>query len=71
MFAVTGDEHDIVVPVCQTFQEHVDLVMGQVVQLDPTGTSLNRFIIPTKYTRVCCAQGMSLITINQNPINGP
>lgn len=39
MFAVTGDETDIALPVCQTFQENIDLVMGQVVKLDPTGTS--------------------------------
>jgi hypothetical protein len=38
MFAVAGDEADIALPICQTFQENIDLVLGHVVQLDPTGT---------------------------------
>jgi hypothetical protein len=36
MFAVAGDEADIALPICQTFQENIDLVLGHVVQLDPT-----------------------------------
>lgn len=38
MFAVAGDEADIALPICQTFQENINLVLGHIVQLDPTGT---------------------------------
>jgi hypothetical protein len=36
MFAVAGDEADIALPICQTFQENINLVLGHIVQLDPT-----------------------------------
>ncbi len=64
MFAVTGDETDIAVPVCQTFQENIDLVMGHVVKLDPTGTIshiINHRIIGNHYRGRDIIQAQSFI----------